>query len=381
MTSKQVNTLLSPKSRRLFQFLLLAGAVTLVLGLFLAPQRAWSNVLIVSLYFLGIGVGSAVFMAALYLTGARWIEGIRQLPAATCSPLIAGAIGLAVVLVARPSLYQWFNPTQEVEHLLTGFKGMWLQRPFFLIRSGIYLILWIFFVRTMVRGARLHAATGDPTLLKRNTRFAAIFIVVYMITGSLSAFDWTMSIEPEWFSTIFGIYNFVGCFNAALAVMILLAIWLKRHGPLRTVLTEKHLHDLGKLLFAFSTFWMYIWFSQYMLIWYTDIPEETFYFVDRLTGAWMPLFLLNMVLNWVVPFFGLMSARAKRTEHVMINIAVVVLVGHWLDLYLMIMPGTSGGAPSFGVLEIALAAGAAALLGLVFFRALRVGVPEFQVRT
>ncbi len=380
MTSQQANTLLSPKYRRLFQLLLAAGALTLVLGLFFDPQRAWSNVLIVSLYLLGIGVGSAVLIAALYLTGARWIDGIRQLLAATCSPLIIGAIGLVVVLIARPSLYQWFNPTQEIEHLLTGFKGMWLQRPFFLIRSGIYLILWLFFVRALVRGVRLHVATGDPTVIKRNTRLAAIFVVVYMITGSLSAFDWTMSIEPEWFSTIFGIYYFVGCFNAALAVTILLAIWLRRHGPLRTVLTDKHLHDLGKLLFAFCTFWMYIWFSQYMLIWYTDIPEETFYFVDRLAGAWMPLFILCLILNWVVPFFGLMSARAKRTEHVMINVAVVVLVGHWLDLYLMIMPGTTGAGPTFGVFEIAAAAAGLSLFCIVLFSDLRTDFPQFAPR-
>ncbi|MBZ0172263.1 MAG: hypothetical protein K8E66_07790 [Phycisphaerales bacterium] len=368
MTAQQTQSPISQKTQRLFQILLIAGVAMLVFGLFFDAQRAWSNVLLVSLFLLGIGMGAAVFIAAIYLTGARWINGIRQLPAAVCSPLVAGAIGLALVLIARPSLYQWHDPTPEIEQFLSGFKGAWLQRPFFLFRSAVYLVLWVFIVRALVRFTRQHAASGDQSLVTRNTRVSAVFIVVYMITGSLSAFDWIMSIEPEWFSTIFGIFNFIGCFNAALSVMILLAIWLKRRGPLCTNLTENHLHDLGKLLFAFSTFWMYIWFSQYMLIWYTNIPEETFYFVHRLEGAWAPLFLLNVALNWVVPFFGLMSARAKRTEHIMLKIAVVVLVGHWLDLYLMIMPGTGGHGPAFGIPEIAGVAGGFGLFGLVLTR-------------
>ena len=132
------------------------------------------------------------------------------------------------------------------------------------------------------------------------------------MTFTLASVDWVMSLEPLWYSTIFGVYNFAGLFLSGLAAIILVALWLERTGPLQNVLNDEHLHDLGKLLFAFSIFWMYIWFSQYMLIWYTNIPEETSYFVRRVHGLWFALFLANVVLNWLVPFVVLLRRDAKR---------------------------------------------------------------------
>jgi len=166
--------------------------------------------------------------------------------------------------------------------------------------------------------------------------------MVFSVTFTLASVDWIMSLEPMWSSTIFGVYNFAGLFESGLAAIILAALWLERQGPLRGVLTEEHLHDLGKLLFAFSTFWAYIWFSQYMLIWYTNIPEETTYFLRRLHGVWLALFLANVVLNWVVPFAVLLRRDAKRMRRVLGLVAAVVLVGRLLDLYLMIFPSVKG---------------------------------------
>ncbi len=151
--------------------------------------------------------------------------------------------------------------------------------------------------------------------------------MVFGVTFTLASVDWVMSLEPLWYSTIFGIYNFAGLFLSGLAAIILVALWLERQGPLRNVLNEDHLHDLGKLLFAFSMFWMYIWFSQYMLIWYTNIPEETTYFVRRVHGHWLVLFLVNVVLNWLVPFAVLLRRDTKRHRTTLGRVAVVVLVG------------------------------------------------------
>src|SRR5262249_39747770 len=146
------------------------------------------------------------------------------------------------------------------------------------------------------------------------------------------------SLEPDWSSTMFGVYQFAGLFLSGLAALTLLLLWLGRSEPMRRVVTSDHLHDLGKLLFAFSTFWMYVWFSQYMLIWYVNNPEEAVYFLRREQGAWQPLLIANVVLNWAVPFLVLLPRSAKRSPTVLARVCVVLLVGRWLDLYLMIGP-------------------------------------------
>jgi hypothetical protein len=171
-----------------------------------------------------------------------------------------------------------------------------------------------------------------------------------------------MALEPMWFSTMWGVYNFAGMILAVLAVMVILCIRLSTHGgPLHNVFNTEHLHDLGKLLIGFSCFWMYIWFSQYMLIWYSNIPEETSYFIARTHGPWGPIVVVSIVLNWLVPFFVLLPRPAKRSRSVMLKVAVVLLIGRWVDLYLMVFPPTVGDTPVFGILEMAAVVGAAAV--------------------
>jgi hypothetical protein len=157
--------------------------------------------------------------------------------------------------------------------------------------------------------------------------------------------------------------------------MIVFAVALKKLGPFARVLTEDHLHDLGKLLFAFSTFWAYIWFSQFMLIWYTDIPEESAHFVVRMRGNWWPLFVLNFMINWTFPFLALLPRVTKRTPSLLVKVAVLVLLGRWLDLYLAISPPVMGIKPAFGAWEFGLMMGAVGLCGLAFFRMLRRAMP------
>ena len=197
----------------------------------------------------------------------------------------------------------------------------------------MYSGIWILFAFAIRQRSRRQDHDGDPRWTHENFRLSAAFLVLFGITVTLASIDWVMSIEYHWFSTIFGVYNFAGLFFSGLAAIILLALWLERAGPLRGVLTESHLHDLGKLLFAFSVFWAYIWFSQYMLIWYTDIPEETSYFVRRQHGAWFALFILNLFLNCVIPFCVLLRRDTKRQRQTMAVVAVIVLLGRWLDVY------------------------------------------------
>ena len=360
---------------RVLRGLAVVGAVTLVAGSLLAPERTWANLLLASYYVLMLGLAGVLLIAIEYVTGAGWSLALRRVPEAMAGTLPAGAALFVLVLVVSPWLYPWFHEGHAGGEGTTWFRGLWLTPWFFYIRSAIYLAVWIAFARKMVARSRQQDADGDLSHTHANGRWSAAFLVVFGLTLWLASFDWIMSIEPHWYSTIFGVYHFAGLILGGLAMTTIVAIWLERLGPLRGILTAEHLHDLGKLLFAFSTFWMYIWFSQYMLIWYANIPEETTYFLSRLAGFWEPVFYLNFLLNWAIPFFVLLSVRGKRSPNLMLKACWVILVGRWVDLYWMVMPPFTGGNPVFGIWEVGIAAGAAAVFFLALFKALAAASP------
>jgi len=345
------------------------GAVTLVAGLFFAPQRIWLNLLLVSYYLLGLALAGMAWIAIQYVSGAHWSTALRRVPEAMTGVLPLGALGILCVLVFRPSLYPWTSGL-HIEGDAPGFKLMWLSLPFFRIRALVYLAGWLGFAWAMLRISRRQDSDGELSHTRQSTRLAALFLVFFGFTFWLASFDWIMSLEPEWYSTIFGFYNFAGAFLSGLATLALLLVWLQGHSPLKSVIREQHLHDVGKLLFAFSTFWAYLWFSQYMLIWYANLPEETIHYIRRLHGFWQPLFVLNLVLNWVVPFFALLPKMNKQRTGILVKVSIVLLAGRWLDLYLMIMPPFSGGKPQIGIWEIGLVAGLVGVFGLGFLAAL-----------
>ncbi len=376
MSIARTEVALQNRTLRLFQALVIVGGICCVAGMFLSPQRAWANLLLVSFGLVGVGLGGAFFVAMQYLSGAGWATALRRVPEAMIQVLPVGAAGMILVLIFRPALYPWVDPSPELTPLMAGFKGVWLNRPFFLGRAFLYLALWLTLSHLLVRNSRRQDEDGDPAYTAKNTRLSGGFMVIYGVTFCTASFDWIMSLEPEWFSTIFGVYNFAGMFVTTLALIVLMSVWLKRAGPFAGVLSEEHLHDLGKLIFGFSTFWAYIWFSQYMLIWYANFPEETGYFVMRRSGAWDSLFLLNFGLNWAIPFFALLSRNAKRSTSIMVRVAALLLVGRWLDLYLMIMPPATGAAvPQVGLLEIGLFAGAIGIVPLLLLKGMRAAAP------
>lgn len=355
---------------RRMQGLAAVGGLTLVAGLFLAPQRVWLNLLLVSFYLLGLALAGAVWVALQYVSGAHWSTALRRVPEAMAGLLPFAALGILAILMFHPSLYPWTSGL-HTEGGASGFKRVWLSLPFFRIRAALYLLGWLGLIWAMLRTSRLQDTDGEFRHTRRNTRLAAAFLVFFGITFCLASFDWVMSLEPEWYSTIFGFYNFAGLFVSGLAALALLLVWLQRHSPMKSVITPQHLHDVGKLLFAFSTFWAYLWFCQYMLIWYANLPDETVYYIRRLHGFWQPLFVLNLVLNWVVPFFALLPRLNKQRIGVLVRVSLVLLAGRWLDLYLMITPAFFGGRPQIGVWEIGMTAGLVGVFALGVFSALR----------
>ncbi|NLY00099.1 MAG: hypothetical protein GXY83_28705 [Rhodopirellula sp.] len=326
--------------RRRATGLIVAGLAALALGAAFSAERLWGNLLLASVMLAGLGLGGAFFLALHGVTGARWSTPL--LPAAYrlagTLPWTAAAAG--AVAVAGLFFYPWTHG--EAAHGATfWFKNAWLSLGFFVARTVAYVVFWAMVARSLV-------STRSPAGVGRS----ALALVVLGLSVSAAGFDWIMSLEPLWFSTMFGVYQFAGIFVSALAALVVLTAWLKRTGAGCADAGENQLHDLGKLLFGFSCFWMYIWFSQYMLIWYVNITEESVYFIRRMQGLWQPVTLLSLGLNWAIPFFVLLPRPAKRNWRVMVRISLVILAGRWLDLYLMILPPLAGTYPAYGFAEL-----------------------------
>ncbi|HUY33529.1 MAG TPA: hypothetical protein VMV69_12335 [Pirellulales bacterium] len=359
---------------RLFQILTILGGVTLLAGFVVAPQRAWADLLLVSFDLLGLGLGAAVWLAILHVTGARWSHGLRRPLEAMTAILPLAAAGLAAVVFCRPSLYPCFTSAGS-DDVSSPLRTLWLGRFFFLSRTVAYSAIWIAFTGWMVRASRRQDLDGTGAASRKNVRRSAAFLVVFGVTCWLASSDWLMSLEPEWSSSMFGVYSFAGMFLSSLAAVTLLVIWLRRHGPLRPMIDADQLHDMGTLLFALSSFWMYTWFCQYWLIWYVNNPEETAYFARRQQAGWWMITLLDLALNWGLPFLVLLFRSAKRNPVVLGVVCVVILVGRWVDLFLMVFPSQGNAAPALGAIEVGLPLGAAGAFGLVCFRALAAAWP------
>jgi len=354
---------------RLCQGLTALGGITLAAGLAWRPERAWANVLLISIYLIGVALGGLVLVALHYVTGARWSTPVRRISEALAAVLPVGGIGLVLVLVIQPTLYPWYEAAAGAENA-SPLRELWLNRPFFLVRTLIYLGIWLAFAFAILRTSHRQDRTGESALTGRNLKLSAGFLVAFGVTCWLANSDWIMSLEPDWTSTVFGVYSFAGLFLSALAAVTLLAILLRQFGPMRSIISYDHLHDLGTLVFAFSCFWMYVWFCQYLLIWYTNHPVETIYLQRRWEGNWPTIMLLDVVLGWGIPFVVLLFRGAKCRPVILAFICLVVLAGRWMDLFLMIFPSQDAALAIPGVVEIGFALGAVGVFALVVLRTL-----------
>ncbi len=367
----------SPKSKDLnvARFFVGLGLAALIVLFFRESSRAWGNVLINNFYFLSLALAGLLFMAIHYVANAGWWTLIRRIPESMMvSFLPVAAILMASLFFGMHQLYHWSDHDAVIHDVILQKKSSYLNTPFFMLRMGFFLGVWILFSKLFRKTSleedqsRGRGIGSHQKLLK----YSAAFLPVFAVTFCLASVDWIKSLEPHWFSTIFGLYTFSGLFLHGIAFMTLVVVLLKGRGYLASV-NENHLHDLGKLIFAFSTFWAYIWFCQYMLIWYSNIPEETAYYVMRTDHEWSWLFVLNLVINWLVPFLILMPRSSKRKPEVLKRVCILLLVGHWLDIYLMVMPSISGVTHVrwIGIEEILISLGYGGLFTLILIKALR----------
>ena len=361
---------LGPVARNVAWALVAAGAAAVATGLAVDPRRTWPNLLINGFYAVAIAVAGVVFIAFQFLTGASWNAGLRRIPEALMAALPAAGALMLALFFGRDWLYPWSRRGAE---LGDAALAIYFGAPLFFGRMALFVGVWALFARLMRRASlqqdRQRTSDGAEVHHQRLVRYSAAFSVVFAISFSIASFDWLMSLVPHWSSTIFAVYWFAGVLTGGTAAITLVAILLAERGYLTGVVDAERLHDLGKLLFAFSTFWAYIWLSQYLLIWYGNVPEETTYYVSRTGDRWILLFLLNLALNWVVPFLVLLSREAKRSMTILKWTAIVMLVGRWLDLYLMVMPQIIP-APSVRPLDVVILLGYGAVVFLIASRAL-----------
>lgn len=317
--------------------LLVLGAAVVGGAYLLDAKRAAFNNIILFLFVTSIA-GGALFLVALeYIAGAVWSVPIRRV-----MEFLAGLTPL-LPLLAIPlllnlhDLFHWTHPEAVEGDVILKGKAPYLNIPFFLARFAGIFVLWILFYHLFTRNSRLQDRSGEPGLTTRNVRLAAIFIPVFAITITVVAIDWMMSLEPHWFSTIFGVYYFSGTALAGVAAVTYVAVRLHEKGLLMP-LRRDHFYSLGALMFAFINFWAYIAFSQFMLIWYANIPEETGWFMARWQNGWQYVSILLIVVHFLVPYFALLTQNSKMDPKRLKLMAIWILAAHVLDLYWLIMP-------------------------------------------
>jgi hypothetical protein len=339
------------------RFLLASGVAALGMTAVWDPQRTLAVLLSSGLFVLQIALGGGIFIATQAAAGATWWRPIARVPLLLMRTLPVPIVVIGLVLfLGLETLYPWARTEVVEASSVVQAKAGWLNASFFLARAVSVFIIWLGFVAAFRR--RL---TEGGTSLRRTS---ILFLVTLAPTLSIAAWDWAMSLEPEWFSTMYGVYLFSSAFASGIAAVIVLSVWFEGTELVPRPVGAELLHDLGKLLFGFSCFWAYLWFCEFLLIWYANIPEEATHFVARQSGGWASLFWLHPVLCFAVPFVVLMPAGTKRSPGTLVQVALTVLAGQWLGAYLMVHPslGQRAGFPLLAVLATAMLLAAMGLL-------------------
>ncbi|MFM7216632.1 MAG: quinol:cytochrome C oxidoreductase [Bacteroidota bacterium] len=348
------------------------GVAAIAVGFMTDPHRAWASLLINNFYFNAIALAGIFFVAVQMIAQSGWSAGLLRVPEAMAGFLKFSMAGMILIfLLGHHDLYHWTHAelydknSPEYDPILDGKSGF-LNMTFYSIRLVAYALIWVGFTWMIRKKSLEEDAVGGVESYRRRMVLSAVFIVLFAVTSSTSAWDFLMSIDAHWFSTLFGWYTFAGLFVSGMATMALLVLYLKKRGYMQHI-NENHLHDVGKFMFAFSVFWTYLWFSQFMLIWYANLPEEVVYYQTR-WEYFRTLWIGNFIVNFIAPFLVLMTRDAKRKVQVLWVGGIIIICGHWLDVFLMVTPGTVGAHWHIGFVEIGTFVG---YLGLFLFSTFR----------
>jgi len=330
--------------------LLLLGVIGMAIGLMTDPARAWQAYLVGMFFFVSMSVISLFFLALQYLTSARWSVNIRRVFEAFVGFLPVGLVlTLILIFFGADHLYSWLDPEIVAGDALLQHKAPYLNKTFFVIRTVVIFAVWYLFSRKILGNSIKQDETGEDDLIIRTIPWSITYIIFFALSYTAFSFDFLMSLEPHWFSTIFGVYMFGGAMQAFFAAAILLILFLGKR--FNGMVTADHLHDMGKFLLGFTVFWAYIAYSQYMLIWYANMPEETMFFLHRSVGEWATVSLAMIVLKFALPFLLLLPRWAKRKAGYLAPVCVLILFTQFLDLYWLVYPTFDHEHAKFGIGE------------------------------
>lgn len=348
----------APAKLKTLSFALVAiGLLTFVIGLMKNPDRLWTSYLVAFFFFSCMGLSGLLWIALNNTAKAGWSVSIRRFAEATTSfiPFIL-VFGL-ILLLGFKKLFVWADPAVIATNPVVAAKTAYLNPTFFVIRLLIFVVGCMIFRWVIVGNSLKQDKTGDENLTHKNVGPAIGFIVFFALMFSFFSVDLLMSLLPTWYSTIFGIYCFAGLFQAGLAFLAIVIVLMRRSGLIKGYVNVEHQHDVVKYLKGFSIFWAYIAFSQFMLMWYANLPEETEYYIMRSLGGWMSISVALLIFRFVVPFLALLPRAAKRSDTNVLLVATLVLVMQYVDIYWMVYPNFFDGQVTFGFWEIGIFAG------------------------
>jgi hypothetical protein len=323
----------------------LIGAVLAVLGAVACailgpgnPKQFYFSWLVSFLFFMSLALGALFFVLIQYAAQGGWGIVVRRIGETVFATIPVMALLFVPVILGLHDLYEWSHAGAADHDALLRWKAPYLNTPFFLIRALIFFALWSGISILYYRGSRGQDVTGDPAVSARLRRLAGPAIIILALTQTFASIDWIMSLTPHWYSTMFGVYFFAGSFVGFIALLSVIVVAMRAPGLLETVITAEHLHDIGKFLFAFTAFWAYISFSQFFLMWYGNMPEETIWYKARMEGSWMTVSILLMAGHFGVPFLYLMGRSVKRKGATLAAGGAWLLAMHYVDLYWQVMP-------------------------------------------
>ncbi len=354
-----MNFSISPKAKKLIFGIAGLGVLFLIIGFATnhadVKTRLMSDLLINSFFFLSAAAAALYFLALNYATEAGWFVVVKRIIEAVASYVPVGAGIFALVLLAitfmdGAHVYVWMDQSVVDGDTMIQNKQAYLNKMFFWIRTIVYLGIYIWFYIGFRKRSIKQDEVGGNEIYFKNYKKGAAFLVFFAVFSSTSTWDWIMSIDVHWFSTLFGWYVFAGSWCSGMVVLTLLAVYLKKNGYLEQI-KEAHIHDLAKWVFATSFLWTYLWFSQFMLYWYSDIAEEVIYFNTRIE-EYKLIFFSMMLINFVLPMVLLMSREAKRHAGTLTVVGCIIFVFHWVDVNLLVIPGVFGSHGQIGFMEI-----------------------------
>lgn len=317
------------------------GVVLFALGLMKDPTRTWASFLTSYFYFLCLGIGGLFFTALQHAANAGWSSSVRRIMESLSAYLPVAAVSTVVLIFGFSHLYDWMNKDLVAHDAILLGKSGYLNATFVIIRLVIFFGAWLLFRRAMVGNSVAQDKDGNEHHTVKNARLSIGFIVFFALSFSLFSVDLIMSLQPHWYSTMWGVYCFAGMFQASIAMVVLITGYMIRKGYARGWINIEHLHDLAKYMKAFTIFYAYIAFSQFMLIWYANLPEETIFYLNRSTGGWMAASLSLLFFKFAVPFLLLLPRAAKRSIAHTSLVACLILVMEYIDIHWMVYPNFS----------------------------------------